>query len=133
MNRWTINKWKFQAIDIKTAFPQGKQIEIMVYLQPLKEVNTSNTNKIWKLRKYMYGLAETGRYWYLYVKEELIKLGANEHWKEHYWKEHCKLVSILACHVDDMIWGSNDNFKITVIDNLNNTWAYNWYKMMILV
>ena len=64
MNRWTINKWKFQAIDIKTAFAQGKQIEIMVYLQPLKEVNTSNTNKIWKLRKCMYGLAETSRYWF---------------------------------------------------------------------
>ena len=32
---------------------------------------------MWKLQKCVYGLADACRYWYLRVKEELIKLGAN--------------------------------------------------------
>ena len=89
----------------------------------------------------MYGLAEASMYWYLRVKEELIKLGANVSSVDSglfYWKEHYKLVGILACHVDDMIWGGNENFKFSVTDisrtlsclvqkkqKLAHTWAYN--------
>ena len=68
------NKWKVQAIDLKTAFLQGKQIERTVYLWPTQE---ANTNKTWKPQKCVYGLADASRYWYLLVKEELIKLWAN--------------------------------------------------------
>ena len=75
----------------------------------------------------MYGLADVSRYWHLRVKEELIKLGANVSSVDpglFYWKEHYKLVGILACHVDDMIWGGNENFKINVIDNLKNNFMF---------
>ena len=76
----------------------------------------------------MYGLAVASRYLYLLVKEELINLGTNVssvdlglfYWKKHYYK----LVSILACHVDQMIWGGNENFKLNVIDNLKNTFMF---------
>ena len=37
-----------------------------VYLRPPKE---ANTNKIWSLQKYVYGLADASRYWYLHVKK----------------------------------------------------------------
>ena len=70
----TSNKWEVQATDIKPGFLQGKQIEGTVYLRPPKE---ANSNKIWRLQKCVYGLADAGRYWCLRVKEELIKLGAN--------------------------------------------------------
>ena len=76
-----------------------------VYLRPPKE---ANTNKIWKLKKCVYGLADASQYWYLRVKEELIKLGANVSsvdWVLFYWKEHYKLVRIVACHVRNIIWG----------------------------
>ena len=72
----------------------------------------------------MYGIANASRCWYLRVKEELIKLGANVSSVDPgliYWKGHYKLVGILACHVDDMIWGGNENFKDNVIDNLKDT------------
>ena len=61
------------------------------------------------------------------VKQELIKLGANVSPVDpglFYWKEHYKFVGILACHVDDMFWGGNKNFKINVIDNLKNTFMF---------
>ena len=65
-NGWTIN-----SIDVKTAFLQGKSIERTVFIHPPKE---AKTNKIWQLRKCIYGLADAPRQWYLRVKEELIKL-----------------------------------------------------------
>ena len=46
----------------------------MIYLWPPKK---ANTNKIWRLQKYVYDLADASMYWYLGVKKELIKLGAN--------------------------------------------------------
>ena len=61
------------------------------------------------------------------VKEELIKPDANVSSVDpglFYWKEHYKLNGILACHVDDMIWGGTDNFKVNVIDNLRNTFMF---------
>ena len=118
------NKWKVQAIEFKAAFLQGKQIKRTVYLRPPKE---ANTNKMWKLQKCVYGLADACRYWYLRVKEELIKLGANVSSVDpglFYWKKHYKLVGILAGHYDDMIWGGIENFKINVIDNLKNTFMF---------
>ena len=118
------NRWKVQAIDVKTAFLQDKQIERTVFLRPSKE---GNTNKILRLQKCVPCLADAGRYWYLHVKEELIKLGANVSSFDpglFYWKEHYKFVGILACYVDDMIWGGNENFTINVIDNLKNTFMF---------
>ena len=118
------NKWKVQGVGVKKAFFQCKKIERTVYLRPPEE---ANTNKIWKLQKYVYGLFDASWYWYLRAKEELIKLGANVSSVDlglFYWREHYKLVGILACHVDDMIWGGNENFKISVIDNLKNTFMF---------
>ena len=58
---------------MKTAFLQGKLIERTVYVHPPKK---AQTNKVWKLRKCVNGLANTIRYWYLKLREEVIKLGA---------------------------------------------------------
>ena len=118
------SKWKVQTIDVEIAFLLGKQIERGVYLRHPKE---ANINRIWKLQKCVYGLADGSRYWYLRVKEELIKLGANVssiNSDLFYRKEHYKSVGILACHVDNMIWGGNENFKTNVIYNLKNTFVF---------
>ena len=64
-----LKQWEIKSIDVKAAFLQGKQIKRTVYLCPPKEENTSN---IWKLQK--CGLADTSRYWYLRVREELVRL-----------------------------------------------------------
>ena len=48
------------------------------------------------------------------VKEELIKLGVNLSSVDlglFCGKEQYKLVGLLACHVDDMVWGGSENFK----------------------
>ena len=65
--------WYLNSIDIKTAILQGKEMECTVYLKPPKE---AETNKVWRLKKCVYGLADASRYWYLHLKDVLINLGA---------------------------------------------------------
>ena len=54
----------------------------------------------------MNGFADASRYWYLCVREELLKLGAKISSIDpelFYWREKNTLIGILACHTDDMI------------------------------
>ena len=59
-------KWSLNTIDIKTAFLQGQTIEREIYLRPPRE---ANTDKLWELRKCVYGLSDASRKWYDQVKE----------------------------------------------------------------
>ena len=96
-------------------------LRVNVLKEPPKE---ANTNKIWKLQKCVYGVTVASRFWYLRVKEEIVKLVANVRLVDpglFYSNEHYKLIGILGCHVDDMIWGGNKNVKINAINNLKNT------------
>ena len=49
------NCWTLNSIDVKTAFLQGKNIERTVFIHQPKE---AKSNKIWRLRKRIYGLAD---------------------------------------------------------------------------
>lgn len=40
-----------------------------------------------------------------------------------YWKENNNLLDILACHVDNMIWGGNQYFKENIINNLKKNFG----------
>ena len=64
--------WKLCTIDIKTAFLQGEKIERDIYLVPPKE---ANTDKVWKLRKCVYGLSDASLKWYDRVMIFMVKEG----------------------------------------------------------
>ena len=102
------------SVDVKTAFLQGKQIERTVYVELPKE---AKTDKIWKLTKCIYGLADASRYWYLKLREELIKLGAILMQLDQgifIWHHNNKPIGIIACFVDDVLWGGNIEFKAVI-------------------
>ena len=68
-----------------------------------------------------------GRYWYLRVKEELINLGGN--WSStdpgiFYWKENNKLIGILVCHVDNIVYGGTTMFENSVIQKLKQIFKF---------
>ena len=112
------NGWTLNSIDVKTAFLQGKCIERTMFIHPPKE---AKTNKILRLRKCFYGLADAPRQWYLHVRKELIKLKSRPSDLDaalFCWFSDGTLVGILICFVDDMIWGGTQSFKVNVIDNL---------------
>ena len=106
----TSNKWELNFLDVKTAFLQGKLMEQTVYVKPPKE---ASTNKIWKLRKCVHGLANASRYWYLKLREEFIKLNAKPVLLDQgifIWYENSKPIGMMVCFVDDVMWGGSELF-----------------------
>ena len=115
-------KWVLHSIDYKTAFLQGNEIDREVYLRPPSEFR--NRNRIWRLRKTVYGLADAPRVWFLRLREEILKLGAKETSLDSgvfYWYVDNKLEGIMACFVDDQLWGGSTSFAHNVIEKLRTT------------
>ena len=112
---WTVN-----SLDVKTAFLQGKTIERSVIVRPPKE---ANTNKLWKPKKCIYGLADACRYWYLKFREELIKLGATPSKLDQgifIWSIDNKIIGIMISFVDDVLWGGSSEIT-SIIAKLRKT------------
>lgn len=64
----------------------------------------AGTNKLWKLKRSVYGLAEALRFWYDELHNERDKTDAVQSMHDYalfYWKCDEKLEGILCCHVDD--------------------------------
>ena len=64
-----------KSIDVKTAYLQGDRIEREVYLKPTKK---ANTDKIWRLKKTMYGLKDAAQAWYRSVVGHVQDLGRSQ-------------------------------------------------------
>ena len=69
------NHWEVNALGIQSAFLQGKSITRDVYLMPPKE---ADTEKLWKMKKCVYGLTDASSHWYLQVAEELPNQGVHK-------------------------------------------------------
>ena len=63
----------------------------------------------------------------LHVREELASLGAKLSSIGpgiFYWQDDSGLIGILACHMDNMIWGGTEYFETNVIDSLKSTFKF---------
>ena len=106
--------WDPSSIDITRAFLKGKPIDREVFLIPPKEAK--DKDKLWKLRKCVYGLSDAGRLWYVSLKEKLLSL--NTKISRFYWQINEKLEGIIAIHVDDFIYGGTPKFLNEVIEGI---------------
>ena len=114
--------WDLESIDVTAAFLQGGSLERVVYLKPPSDVCPSD--KIWRLRRCIYGLNDAPRYWYKRVSEVLLKLGAVVSAYDnalYLWFDNDKLMGMLVSHVDDFAFCGNSKFHNTVINELKNT------------
>ena len=114
--------WVPYSMDIKTAFLQGQEIERDIFVKPPKEAGTKG--KVWHLEKCVYGLNDASLQWYNRVKNVLEKCGGTMSKVDpavFYWMDGEELEGILACHVDDFIWGGTENFKQTVVQEIRQT------------
>jgi len=112
--------WDLNSIDVKSAFLQGNELDRTVYVRPPKE---ASTNKVWKLNKCVYGLSDANRYWYLKVREELLKLGAQPSQLDQgifYWSHNGEIIGIVVCFVDDIIWAGEKEFE-KIIEKLKSS------------
>ena len=109
------------TIDIKTAFLQGEELDREVYLCPPKE---ANTNRIWKLKQCVYGLADASPKWYGRVKSFLLQnkgkmsVANPAVFYLHYGTE---LLGIICVHVDDFLWAGVADFENDIANNLRLT------------
>jgi len=118
----TINNWELLSIDVASAFLQGNLMERELYLRPPKEVCPSN--KIWRLKRCIYGLSDAPREWYNKVVEELVKLKGVRSLIDPamfmWYNPADELIGHLSCHVDDFQFTGTDQWKKDVIDVIKN-------------
>ena len=65
------------------------------------------------MKQCVYGLADTSRYWYFKLREELIKLGAKPCQLDQgifVWYKNNMAIGIMVYFVDDCLWGGNKKF-----------------------
>ena len=113
--------WELQSLDVKAAFLQGKELDRDIYLKPPKEAKSPE--KLWKLKRCVYGLNDASRFWYFRVKEELTRLGCKISKLDSslfiYYTD--QLEGILIAHVDDFLFAGTRSFYESVIMKLKET------------
>ncbi len=105
---------------MKTAFLQGQEIDRELYVYPPKE---ANTDLIWKLKKPVYGLADSSRKWYLKLRAELVRLEGVPIILDQgifCWYREGVIYGIIACFVDDGLWGGTPEFE-SIIKSIRET------------
>ena len=110
--------WELNSLDIKSAFLQGKEIDRTVFIKPPPE---ANTDKLWQLKKCVYGLADAPRKWHMKLREELEKSGATQSKYDEglfFVRKNNQLIGVLSCHVDDILWGGTASFEKTIIGHI---------------
>ena len=109
-------RWKIHSLDVKSAFLQGKKIARSVFLRPPIE---AHTDKVWKLKKTIYGLSDASRSWYLRVQEvlESVKMVMCKYdYCLFVWFDgNGELAGIICIHVDDFFYCGTALFHKEVI------------------
>ena len=115
--------WKLHSLDVKSAFLQGAQMEREVFIRPPVEAHTSG---LWKMLRCPYGLADSGRLWYLRLKEALLEAEMSTCSYDHavfMWFQDNNLDGIVVCHVDDILFGGSTKFHDKVIKSLKSVFT----------
>ena len=115
--------WKLHSLDVKSAFLQGTPMQRRVFIKPPKEANATH---LWKMIRCPYGLADAGRLWYTRLKKELLDAGLvvckyDQALFMWYWDG--KLAGVLACHVDDVVYGGQKQFHNQVINQIKSMFS----------
>lgn len=115
-------QWTLNSVDIKSAFLQGMQVSRDIYIRHPPETESKGT--LWKLNKFVYGLADAFLYWHNRVQDIVLTavgkvsqvVSAVFYWLD----QDCTVSWVLACHVDDFIWGGTQSVSSTVIPQLKS-------------
>ena len=93
--------WKVRSIDVKTAYLQGENIERTIVVKPPRELKTE---KLWMLRKAVYGLKDAPRVWYETVVRVVTEMGGRRSRMDatfFVWRKRGRIIGIMVKHVDD--------------------------------
>ena len=119
MNTTACYNWAINSIDIDSAFLQGNDINRKLYLRPPKEFCPAD--RVWRLKRCIYGLKDAPREWNTKVIEEMMKLGAVRCSLDNAmftWYENGELIGLAVTHVDDFIYCGTTNLNDNVISTI---------------
>jgi len=74
----TYNSWKIHQLDVKLAFLNGLLVEEIYIDQSDGFLVPGKEDKVYLLKKVLYGLKQTLRVWYERMDNHLIQLGFNK-------------------------------------------------------
>ncbi len=111
--------WKICEMDIKAAYLQAQGFERDIYVRPPQQENAKGF--VWKLTKAAYGLADSGRLWYLTSDAALREaFGATRSRLEHtlYYRRNDTgaLSFVLVAQVDNYVYAGTPS-EITAFES----------------
>ena len=113
--------WSLKSRDIKSAFLQGETIDHTIYITPPPE---AGSDKLWRLNNCIYGLTDAPRCFYLRLREVLeasnVQASTLDERLFFALDKDNQFMGILACHVDDLLYGGNIQFHDLVINSLHD-------------
>ena len=106
-------KWKIYQLDVKSAFLNGYLEEEIFVEQPEGFAIKEKEEKVYLLKKALYGLRQAPRAWYSRIDTHLLTLGFHKSLSEFtlYIKKIEEDILIVSLYVDDLlVTGSNAGF-----------------------
>ncbi|GJV08421.1 ribonuclease H-like domain-containing protein [Tanacetum coccineum] len=112
LNVGVSNSWSVFQLDVNNAFLYGGFVETM-YIK-LPEGYFPSDNKVYKLKKYLYGLKQALRQWNAKLTSTLIENGFSQSKSDYslYTKSNNGIFLALLVYVDDIIITGNNVSKI---------------------
>lgn len=104
-------------MDVTAAYLHG-YIKEDIYIQPPEElIKSSDKGRVWKLKKSMYGLKQSGRAWNERLNDVVTKLGFKRSQADCciYFKRDKVNLIIIAVYVDDLLILSNNVQKLSTL------------------
>ena len=119
------NNWTMCSADVQAAFLQAVNLDREIYVKPVAEAN--NPGLLWKLKKPMYGLEDSGRLWYItiveFLKERDCQLLVTD-LACLYWHKDNILHGMITIHVDDIQYCGSPDFEEAVIKPMLNKFKF---------
>lgn len=108
----TIKGWNVFQLDVKSTFLHGELNEVVYVKQPQGYQKKGEEDKVYKLRKALYGLRQTPRAWYSKIESYFLKEGFEKCPLEHtlFIKVgENGMILIVSLYVDDLIFTGNNS------------------------
>nr|CAD1838543.1 unnamed protein product [Ananas comosus var. bracteatus] len=107
--------WKVYQLDVKSAFFNGVLQEEIYVEQPEDFVTPGQEEKVYLLRKALYGLRQAPRAWYSKMDEHLLGLDFKKSLSEStlYVKNNVSYLVVVSLYVDDMLVIGSNSDQIT--------------------
>ena len=120
-----LEKWDIEALDVKTAFLYG-DLEAEIYMeQPEGYKVKGQENKVYQLKKAMYGLKQASYAWNKQANKSLEEIGFKRCLSDSgvYVRRKDNTIVVCIVYVDDILFMGN---SITEIHKVKNSFMKMW-------